>query len=211
MENREENPNPIDNQPQRAFCAFCGKPLPKNAKFCAYCGQVQVSTIAEAAQPVQVIDVQAPPKPIDKRARKRRLFFVFEIVFACLALLMFILMKLIKFKTDYVTIHFFNGAKRAVINHDLTMYKLWYGGLILAAVFMMLALVFMIMHYKFSDHFSPAGTIIVLIVGAVLLNFLIVYLSQLPKINKDHEAVKILAEKRTTKDFVPYDEDSYNK
>ena len=142
MDNRDNGL--ATEQAPRTYCAFCGKNIIPNAQFCSFCGKEQI--MPSHHQPIQAIPVSIVKQPVDKAAKRRRVFLALEIVFAALSFISLLFICLLKFKTNSIKIYFFSGAEKTVIRHDLLSCRLWFIGLILGLIFMLTTIILVIMH-----------------------------------------------------------------
>ncbi len=197
------NSDPTTNENVRSFCAFCGKPIIPNAKFCSYCGKEQVAISASPSQPVSSQSVSTIEKPVTKRTRKGTLFLVLSIIFTVAAIIVLLLMKLIKFRTDHLEIIAFRGSPRSTINHDLPLYYLWFGGWILASAFILAAVVCVI-KFGIAKKSYVYGIFTFFIIFLCVIPLYGESIDKLSDNIENYKIVKILDGKNTSDDFIPY-------
>lgn len=189
----------------RAFCAFCGKSIIPNAEFCSYCGKSQLTNVMGQNTGFSVSN-EAPKEIIkpSKPNRKNTILLILEIGFAVLALLTASLLNLIKFKSIEEDIIFFNGAKRSVISHDIAMYKIWMGGLIVTAILFLASIICLVIRLVYLKRLS-----IVEVTAALALSFFFFMLNVPHWLKYDdmksyYDVIKYLDDKKSDDDFVIY-------
>ena len=189
----------------RAFCAFCGKSLIPNAEFCSYCGRSQLSNVTGQNVEFAVVNETLPKGMKNAKPNKKcTALLIMEIVFAVLALLTASLLNLIKFKTVEEDIIFFNGAERSVISHDIAMYTIWMGGLIVTAILFFASIICLVIRLIYLKRLS-----IVEVTAALALSFFFFMLNVPHWLKYDdmksyYDVIKYLDDKKSDDDFVIY-------
>ena len=189
----------------RAFCAFCGKSLIPNAEFCSYCGRSQLSNIT--GQTIESAVRNEAPKEIlkvSKPSRINNILLILEIGFAALALLTASLLNLFKYKTSEEEIIFLNGAERSVISHDIAIYKLWIGGLIVTAILFLVSIICLVIRLIYMKRLGFVEIITALIVSFFFIVLNIPHWSKYDDMKADYDVVKLLDDKKSDDDFVIY-------
>ena len=199
------NKEPSASKNIRAFCAFCGKPIIPNAEFCSYCGKSQLTNVMGQNTGFSVSN-EAPKEIIkpSKPNRKNTILLIVEIGFAVLALLTASLLNLIKYKTNEAEIIFWNGAERSVISHDIAMYKIWMGGLIVTAILFFASIICLVIRFICLKHLGIVEVTATLAVFFFFLILNIPHWSKYDDMKSDYDVVKLLDDKKTNDDFVPY-------
>ncbi|MBR5426052.1 MAG: zinc ribbon domain-containing protein [Clostridiales bacterium] len=188
----------------RLFCAFCGKPIIANARFCSFCGKEQISAVPNSPTKPTVLTEPVSCSSIPKPSGKAIILPILGISLAVLAIIVWNLLGLIKFRTDYLEILAFSGSPRKTVDHDLPLYRLWFVGFAVSVI-LMLAAIICVIYYMISHGKSILKAPVILLMILCILIYAASVSNKLPNIIRNYDTVKTLDAKNTTSDFIPYD------